>query len=456
MTKVTKTQENITEVTRRTMYDLTYRNRLKYITVNGAATEGNAEELAQLIEKLDRDSDPSDWNLWPKFGSAVEGEGFTIALDASELGSTGAVTWRCRIVLSSALDWGHPWEDPAIVAAEAIYSEHRNAADTRWTLPHIAADATRFMRECVTETYGLMTPMDADKLMGMFLNEAMPAEAEECERDPDPIGELLSEAMRDAEPISTGIAQLDNALGGGLHKGLSILAGDPAAGKTALGSQLALYCANRKEGRVLYCMADMGGKGSALLRMISCAASIAGVSGCKLGRADQWDARERYEGRMAFDRVSKGRIDLSDTTDVADLLRTLDASTERISLVVVDYAQALSFEERFLAFDPEAASLAVRELRAWAYDHDAAVLLLSAYSKSASEAHARGAAPSMADILGSAELSYSAEHVLALSNPHDGKGVITVRDLKARHASNASQSERVCTLRLDASHGAFS
>ena len=431
------------------MYDLTYENRLKYIAVDGAATEGNAEELAQLIEKLDRDNDPNDWNLWPKFGSATEGEGFTIALDASELGSTGAVTWRCHVDLSTALDWVHPWEDPAIMAAEAIYSEHRNAAGPRWALPHIAADALRFMRECVTETCGLMTPMDADKLMGMFLNEAMPAEAEECERDPDPIGELLSEAIRDAKPISTGIAQLDNALGGGLHKGLSILAGDPAAGKTSLASQLALFAGNKQEGRVLYCMADMGGKGSALLRMISCASSIAGVSGCKLGRADQWDARERYEGRMAFDRVSKGRIDLSDTTDVADRLRTLDASTEHISLVVLDFAQALSCDGRSLAFDPEAASLAVRELREWAHDHDAAVLLLSAYSKNAAEAHARGAKPTMSDVLGSAELSYSAEHVMALSNLHDGSGTVTVRDLKHRHGGGS------CTLHLDADHGRF-
>ena len=437
------------------MFDLTYSNQLKYVTVTAVTTNGDAEELAQVVEKWDAESEPEYWDEWPKFGVENADKPLIIAFDAEEAGSSGTVTWECEVDLS-ALDWPHLWSDRSIMAAEAIYREHRDPTDTRWTLPHIEADALRFLRECVADACGLMTPMDADRLMRMFLCDAMPAAAEELE-EPDHICELLAEAVEDAKPISTGIAQLDSILGGGLHKGLSVIAGDPSAGKTALAVQLALYAANQHDGTVLYCMADQGGRGSALLRMISCAASICDVEGCELSHAGEWDARELYEGRRAFDRIAKGRVVLLDKTELAEAVSQLNyhARKSRVSLVALDFAQAMTYDGHALAFDPEAASEAVRELRAWAHAHNAVVLLLSAYSKSAREAHARGAAPSMTDVLGSAELAYSAEHVLALANPYDGRGTVTARDLKHRHAGNASQADRGCTLTLDAEHGRF-
>jgi len=307
--------------------------------------------------------------------------------------------------------------------------------------------------------------------------------------DEDQTAELLAEAMEDAKPTSTGIPQLDSLLGGGLHKGLTVVAGNPSSGKTALAVQLALYHANQQDGNVTYDMADMGGRRSALLRMISCSAAVAGVEGCRLSQAGMWDEREQHEGLRAYDIVTKGRVRLAETRDVGDLLidphdtkecelllreirvtesrpgmsnseredtimdlyHELDELTQPAGFVVLDFAQSMTFDGRPLAFDAEAASLAARELRTWAHDNEAVVLLLSAYSKSAAEAHARGAVPQMSDVLGSAELAYSAEHVLALDNPHDGSGRVTVRDLKHRHGDG-----RPCALHLDADHGLFS
>lgn len=433
---------------------LAYQNQLKYVTVKDVTTTGDSDALARDVARWDSESDPTVYAEWPTFECEGTRADFTASFDAGELCDYEAsATWACSVDLS-ALDWSHPWEDSAIMAAETLYREHRNPTDPRWALPHITADALQYLRECAASFYGF-TPMDADKLMRWYLYEAMPAEAEE--RGQDPVAGLLADAIEDARPITTGLPKLDAILGGGLHRGLTVVAGDPSSGKTMLGVWLALFAANQQEGTICYDMADMGGRRSALLRMISCSAAVAGVEDCELGRADLWGARERYEGRAAFDRVTKGRVVLLDKTDVAEVLSQLDyhAHVGRVSLAVLDFAQAMTYEGRALAFDPEAASQAVRALREWAHGHNAAVLLLSAYSKAASEAHARGAAPSMHDVLGSAELAYSAEHVLALTNPHDGKGAVIVRDLKARYAGSASQGDRVCTLRMDADHGRF-
>jgi RecA/RadA recombinase len=439
------------------MFDFTYKNKLKFVTVTDINVTGDAERLAQTIAQWDEDSDPT-WSNFPvpTFNSEATGPDYVVTYDASELdGLDAKAVWSCRVDLGALLDWAHPWEDATITAAERIYHEHRTA-DTRWVLPHIEADAARFLRGCVADECA-MTPKDADKLMGYFL-DALRDEAEEGE-DTDQMAALLSEAMEDAKPTSTGLPQLDAVLGGGLHHGLAVVAGNPSSGKTALAVQAALFAANKRGGKVVYCMADQGGKKSALLRMISCAAAIVGVQGCELGRAGAWDAREVYQGRQAFDRVTKGRIELTDQPDVSELISWLDFLSRtkgHVGFCVVDFAQAASWDGRALAFDTEAASLAVRELRAWAHSHNAVILLLSAFTKSASENHARGAAPSMTDVLGSSELSYSAEHVLALASPNDGSGTVTVRDLKHRHAGNAAQADRACTLHLDAEHGLFS
>lgn len=430
------------------MSDFYFRGQLKYISVTDINVTGDAERLAQTIAKWDEESDPT-WSNFPvpTFSSEATGPDFTVTYDASQLdGYNAKAVWSCRVDLA-ALDWSHPWTDSTITAAERIYHEHRTTKP-RWVLPHIEADAARFLRDCVADACA-MTPKDADKLMASFF-DFLRDEAEE-NVNPDPIAALLDEAMQDSRPISTGIPRLDALLGGGLHRGLSVLAGDPSAGKSALAIQASLFAANQNDGIVAYSMADMAGKKSALLRMISCAAAVAGVDGCELPRAGMWDAREVWQGRHAFDRVSKGRIELTDQTEISELISWLDFMSRtkgHVSFVVIDFAQACSYDGRSLAFDAEAASQAVRELRAWAHAHSAVVLLLSAYSKSASDAHAKGAAPSMTDVLGSSELSYSSEHVLALTNPHDGSGEITVRDLKYRHGDG-----KPCTIHLDAEHG---
>lgn len=462
------------------MFDFEYKDKLKFINVINATITGDADKLAELIEKEEAEFNPNDWNEWPSFEGGDSGSDFVWTYDASEWSDyDGTVTWSCRVNFAS-LDWEHPWEDRAILDAEIVYRQRKPRQQ-------LEADAARWLQRCAVDNCGSFTPLMADRLMDVFLHEAMPCEAEESENT-DPVATLLSEAMEDAKPISTGLPQLDAVLGGGLHQGVSILAGDPSAGKTSLGVYAALFAAYQQEGRTVYVMSDMGGRKSALLRLISCAAAVYGVDGCELGAAGSWSDRERYQGREAFACVSEGRIELNDTKDVRELLNELDAVEERrlaaieyaqarsnvnhddpdsvanylskrdklkslnrpIRFLVLDFAQAMTFDGRSLAFDTEAASLAVRELRAWAYAHNAVVLLLSAYTKGASEAHARGAAPSMTDVLGSSELSYSAEHVLALTNPHDGSGTVIVRDLKSRHGDG-----KPCTLHLDAEHGYF-
>lgn len=72
---------------------------------------------------------------------------------------------------------------------------------------------------------------------------AMEKEKERGRADRAELGELLADMFGDGEnspgPLySTGCASLDKALGGGLYKGLNVLAGMPGAGKTTLAAQV--------------------------------------------------------------------------------------------------------------------------------------------------------------------------------------------------------------------------
>ena len=55
----------------------------------------------------------------------------------------------------------------------------------------------------------------------------------------------LGDYALESAPVATGIPGLDRVLGGGLRPGVTVIGGEPGAGKSALGLQVALHVAAR-------------------------------------------------------------------------------------------------------------------------------------------------------------------------------------------------------------------
>lgn len=78
---------------------------------------------------------------------------------------------------------------------------------------------------------------------------------------------LRDEYLGARDPVPTGLAELDELLGGGMRPGLYVLGGEPGAGKSALALQVAFrasWCGRR----VLYASLEMG-RGQCVMRLLS-------------------------------------------------------------------------------------------------------------------------------------------------------------------------------------------
>lgn len=134
------------------------------------------------------------------------------------------------------------------------------------------------------------------------------------------------------EPVSSGIDELDNLLGGGFDRGTcALLQGAAGTGKSALASQFAVAAANRNERCAIFCFDER------IATFIKRAKSL-GVD------------MESYmaDGRIIVNQIDPAEVSAGEfSSEVAELVRD-----KGVSLVVIDslngYAYALP-DERFLS-----------------------------------------------------------------------------------------------------------
>lgn len=317
-----------------------------------------------------------------------------------------------------------------------------------------------------THVEDMQTPYDATRCVEGFCARMGVDLVEAKRRQLRPnVRTMLANAKRQAKKTSTGIPQLDSILCGGFQRGgIYVIAGDPAAGKTALAVQCALFASNqcKDNERAAYYMLDQGGEAEIVKRCVSLAHAItAGMDGrpsegLELSRCDSWTDAETDEGIAEYDALADGKLIVSDVCDLDTIMRELDRLYDarlRPRMLVIDYYQLLTIDAVAVASDAETASDAMCRLRTWSYQSGACVLLCGQYSKAAIERHQKEDQPRMTDLLGGVDVPYQAEGVLCITKAVDGSGSITITDAKGRHSGNMAQGDRATTLTLDGEHG---
>lgn len=205
--------------------------------------------------------------------------------------------------------------------------------------------------------------------------------------------------------LPSGIAPLDQVIMGFHRKTLTIVAGRPGEGKTALGCQFALNLA--KEGkRVIYVSLEMP-KGDILERML--------CNYCDFDSADlrrgvvPEDFHERANEFMAFLETASLRVTEAfgyKTKDIEQLLD--DCGPQKPDVIFIDHVNKISGEGYPQRKD--AVSNYTLEMERLAVQNDLAVVLLAQLNRKAME----GGRPSMEHLKESGTLEEAAATILFL------------------------------------------
>ena len=421
---------------------------------------------------------PIDWTAQP------DGDSFTV--DLSWCGMFGS--WECGASYEAILD---------IIKGEASTEglEHllakrqgspldSNRSNLYANIGKVNPDLRDRLNDLLLahlqrEADNFKTPVDADAYASRLF-ETLELEALEAYREEfsPSLNELVRGAVQAATPMPTGIDALDAILGGGLVPGVSVLAGDPGAGKTALAVQMLLYAAHKcgPDERVVYFMCDQGGAYEIAKRLASVSCAIDTVAdgedpvaaSCRLSDAARWTDDELSNGAKICNEITNGRVVLVSLLDgslkkLKDKLGAMERQGRvKYRLIVIDYYQLLRDLDDYestgesVATSAEFASAVITTLRNWANCNKVPFLLIGMFNKESIQRHQKGGDPELTDLLGSVDIPYQADHVIALTNTHNGSGIVHLADMKHRHAGNESQSSRFSKLRLDGEHGYFS
>jgi replicative DNA helicase len=289
-------------------------------------------------------------------------------------------------------------------------------------------------------------------------------------------GFLASGYLSQPSPVPTCIAPLDEALGGGLRPGLSVLGGEPGAGKSALALTVALLTAWRGA-NALYVSLEMG-EGQCWGRLASALSALPEYGGAPFRWADAWgwarrsrEARDEARGRgeeaeavaalasggdpaaSALGGLSRlpGGLAVS-TALAAHSLAGLDslvceAAAAGASLVVVDYAQLVQTTPGAAEYDRVTAVSGT--LNATASERGVPVLALSSLARAKDRE-----GPGLHSFRGSGQLEYDANAAMVLRREGEdapgGARPLSLHVLKNRWG--AVTGEGGIPLSLDGAH----
>jgi len=261
---------------------------------------------------------------------------------------------------------------------------------------------------------------DTDELFAEAEGMLLEATARRRGRSPRPIANAVTEAIASVERASespdgitgvrTGIPKLDWLTTGLDRGGLTVLAGRPSMGKSALGWQFAEYAAGRRSGVFLasYEMADAQLGKRALSR-------LSGVDSSQLRRgrlsAEEW----RAIGDAAT-RLSQLPIAVCDhPPHTVEGLRSMTARHVRTTpteLVVVDYIQQMSGKGQNRNAQVEHIS---RALKRMAVELEVHVLALAQLNRGVE--HRSPPRPMLSDLRDSGAIEQDADNVLLIWRP---------------------------------------
>lgn len=274
-------------------------------------------------------------------------------------------------------------------------------------------------------------------------------------RDADrPDGELAMSAYLDMpEPVPTGIDKLDQLLGGGMTRGVTVLGGESSAGKTVVACQAAAMMAMRGQ-KVVYasyetawevvqlrcasawsCTAEAEDMG---VQKFSWSAVANGFYRSQQSRYRGLDRQQlsRYLVGSAMDPVAyaltmwdegpgRNLAVLSQGYDANDLVRTVRAISDAEPVVVVDYIQIMPSGEDRRQDDNERVTDVMNTLRDFTYAQGGGnVFAISSLRKLTPADRKEG--PSMDWFRGSNHVGYDAEQAVILTVDREKKGDVMV------------------------------
>lgn len=222
----------------------------------------------------------------------------------------------------------------------------------------------------------------------------------------------LEEASKNANDTGyyTGIASLDNAMGG-LHKGeMTVLAARPSVGKTAMGTQIGMRFASK--GKVVVIFSREMTRVQIAARMVANAGEVDGHK-IRTGRLAEEDWDKIYK---AMNEMSKWKMYIDDRTGTIGEIRAICREIkqkEGLDLIIVDYLQLLKPTRRADTREREVAELS-RGLKELSIELDIPILVLSQLNRSASNRR-----PTLDTLRESGAIEQDADNVVLLHKPDD-------------------------------------
>lgn len=258
-----------------------------------------------------------------------------------------------------------------------------------------------------------------------------------------PDGELAMNAYLDMpEPIPTGISKLDQLLGGGMTRGVTVIGGESSAGKTVVACHAAAMMAMRGQ-KVVYASYETAWE----VVQLRCASAWSCTKEAKkMGvQSFNWSevasgrarlARSEYKGLSrsqlsrylvgsSMDPIAKaltmwdegpGRnlAVLSQGYDAKDLVKTVRAIDDAQPILVVDYIQIMPSGEERHQDDNERVTDVMGTLRDFAYSQGGGnVLAISSLRKLSAADRKEG--PSLDWFRGSNHVGYDAEQAVIIT-----------------------------------------
>jgi len=260
-----------------------------------------------------------------------------------------------------------------------------------------------------------------------------------------PISKHFTEALKliaarrnrsaNSECVSTGYIDLDLQTGGGLHRGeVTIIAGRPSMGKSALAMNIAENAAVDEGCKVLVVSLEMSGVNLAE-RMLARAGKVRS----SLIRSGMVSPEEIDQLTDAVCRVGASKLFVAEIrqitlTKIASLCRRLKMR-EGLDLVVIDYLQLMQHEDRRMPRQEQVADLS-RRAKLLAMDLKISVVLLSQLNRD-SEKRADNR-PRLADLRESGAIEQDADAAFLLYRPEyygvkDCDGIAEVDVAKQRN-----------------------
>lgn len=354
---------------------------------------------------------------WADACSVYECEGYAISTNSAE-------NWR---LLIDALKQ-QPTKSPLIIAFDNDETGNRAADQLRAALHELGYNSTRFTPQGVKDLNEWLVNDKAS-----FENALTDAERAAESAGDDYKGEYISAQLdgildalksgkHDAKP--TGYKSLDNALGGGLFAGLTVIGAESSHGKSALVMNIAENMAEQGED-VLYFALEMT-KAQLVTRGLSKQSFLStgrktGYTAAQIKRNEAGDlsaAVAAYKKKIAPHLIIIENYSGMTAEQIRDRVKQHIAITGRVPVVVVDYLQMIADNTRQL--EKQQTDHSIEILKGLSAEHNAHILAISSLNRAS-----YGEPVKMDAFKESGKIEYTADFVLGLSLAATRKGKLT-------------------------------